>query len=220
MVIYPRSLPPRILEDPEFLTMLEADEAESLQYDTSGDFHGVREFQPGDRLKHICWPTTARSQKLMVRQFDRRLPSRYMILFHSAASLGRTAHGEAFDAAMEMLCGLLNFAHQTQMPVDLITSFNNWKALTVEPTEEGLHAALTLLAGARRKPESDLRPLADMLMRAGINSRVFILSDVSVKEWESAIPELPCLVTCLSVADLRVRQPRLSRRMTPSSLPA
>lgn len=209
MVIMPRPIAPRILDDPEFTSLLEADDSESIQLDYSGDFHGLREFQPGDRVKQIDWPATARSGKIMVRKFDRRLPSRFLIVFHSLVGKSKIAHGEAFEAAMEMLCGLLLGLHERGIPMDLIASFNDWKLQPVGGTASHLQAGMRLLADARRTPETDFSRLQRVLANVDSSQRVFLLSDVPVKDWESSVPEVPCLVTCLSVSELRVRQPQL-----------
>ena len=212
MVVIPRPIAPRILDDPEFVSLLEADDSESIQVDYSGDFHGLRQFQPGDRVKHIDWPATARSGKVMVRKFDRRLPSRFVIVFHSISPLGKTNHGEAFDSAMEMLCGLLLSLNDRGIPIDLVASFNGWKMQPVSGSEKLLQEGMKLLAGARRQPESEFSKLQRMLSNVDSSQRVFVLSDVPVKEWESSLPEMPCLLTCLSVSDLRVKQPRIYNR--------
>ncbi len=210
MIIMPRPIAPRILDDPEFTSLLEADDSESIQLDYSGDFHGLREFQPGDRVKQIDWPATARSGKIMVRKFDRRLPSRFLIIFHSLVGKSKVAHGEAFEAAMEMLCGLLMGLHERGIPMDLIASFNDWKLQPVGGTAAHLQSGLRLLAEARRTPETDFSRLQQLLGGVDSSQRVFLLSDVPVKDWESSVPEVPCLVTCLSVSELRVRQPQLT----------
>jgi uncharacterized protein (DUF58 family) len=212
VLVYPRPILPRILEDPEFLNMLESDEAESLQFDVSGDFHGIREYQPGDRMKHIDWATTARAGKLMVSVFDKRLPSRYLVIFHSASPRGLTHAGDAFESAIEMLCGLINYAQDHAVPVDFYASFNDWKREGINASPESFRKALEMLAAARRKPETSLEPLGKILSLVDPSSRVFILSDVNVSEWEHAVPSAPCLVTCLSVSEMRVRQPRIYRR--------
>ena len=108
VIVYPRPVTPRTLEEAVDSAMIDTDEAESAHRDWMGDFHGVRPFQPGDRLKLIHWPSTARSGGLMVRQFDRPLPEKYFVVFHSIHPGKSTGErGDAFDSAMELLCGLL-----------------------------------------------------------------------------------------------------------------
>lgn len=220
MVLIPRPIVPRILNDPEFTALLEADDSESVQVDYSGDFHGLREFQPGDRVKHIDWAATARSGKLMVRKFDRRLPSRFLIVFHSITPGRGSHHGETFDSAMELLCGLLIGLNERGIPMDLVASFNGWKQQPVGGNEKHLADGLRILAGARRVPETDFRALLPLLTALDSSQRVFIMSDVPVKLWEQELPDVPCLVTCLSVSEMRLRQPKIRTGSSPKPLAA
>jgi hypothetical protein len=113
---------------------------------------------------------------------------------------------------MEMLCGLMSFAHDGGVPVDFHAGFNNWKPQKFGTDESDRHRALKMLANARRKPESDLQALQALLANVESSMRIFVLSDVAVREWEHTLPDAGCMVTCLSVSDLRVKQPRIYRR--------
>ena len=44
--------------------------ADILRRHTTPDASSVREYAPGDRLNHIHWPTVARTNRLMVKEFD------------------------------------------------------------------------------------------------------------------------------------------------------
>lgn len=55
---------------------------------------GVREFYPGDSLRRIHWPTTARKNKLMVKEFDRDPQMNTWIILDCAAE----NHVEAYQA--------------------------------------------------------------------------------------------------------------------------
>ena len=209
MVIYPRPVPPRSLEDAQDAALLDAEEAESTRRDWSGDLHGIRPFQPGDRLKLIHWPATARAGRMMVRQFDRRLPEKYSIVFHSIRPGPDPGSGpDAFESALELLCGLLVHCREQAIPLDLTASFDRWRTMAV-PNPAVLDPALGCLAGARRQPERDIAPLLHAISRTEPGARIFLLSDVPVREWEHLLPEFPFTVTCLSVTELRVKRPGL-----------
>lgn len=212
MTIYPRPVPPRALEDAQDAAILDAEEDESIRRDWSGDFHGIRAFQPGDRLKLIHWPATARAGRLMVRQYDRRLPEKYCLVFHSiqpaSASTQRNAASpqDSFESALELLCGLLQHCQERTIPYRLTASFDQWRTLDVpNPALPG--PALLRLAAARRRPEQDLAPLLQALSTTEPGSRVFLISDVPVREWEDLLPALPFDVTCLSTTGMRVKRP-------------
>jgi hypothetical protein len=72
-----------------------------------------------------------------------------------------------------------------------------------------LSRPLTLLASARWAPSAEISGLIAALERQPPESRVFIISDTPVRLWESMVPDVECEVTCLSVSNLRKRQPQL-----------
>jgi len=211
MIVYPRPVPPRSLYDAQDAALLDAEEEESTRRDWSGDFHGIRPFQPGDRMKLIHWPATARAGRMMVRQFDRRLPEKYCVVFHSirpGPDPGSAPDG--FESALELLCGLLQHCRDQGIPLDLTLSSERWRTWPV-PNPALLEPVLECLAATRRAPERDAGPLLQALSTTEPGARVFLISDVPVREWEMLLPDLPFAVTCLSVTDLRIRQPGLTR---------
>lgn len=214
--VFPRPVRPRAFDDPSSAGASDSDEFESDRRDLVGDFHGIREFQPGDRLKMIHWPATARTGALKVRVFDRPLPQHFCVIYHSISPA--KAEGEyvdAFEGAMELLCGLIRECRVQQVPFDLLASFHGWKTMTVR-TEADMEAAFHLLASARRHGERDAGRLVRALSGVGRHSRVFVLSDVPVKEWEPLLPEFPFELNCISVADLRIRRPGRVFRLSPA----
>ncbi len=54
------------------------------------DFFGIRQFQPGDPLKNVHWPSVAKSggEKMMVREFESEQNIRVMIMLDSSSSMG------------------------------------------------------------------------------------------------------------------------------------
>jgi uncharacterized protein (DUF58 family) len=216
MTVYPRPVPPRSLADAQDAALMDAEEEESTRRDWSGDFHGIRPFQPGDRLKLIHWPATARAGRMMVRQFDRRLPEKYCLIFHSIRTSQDTGGPDGFESALELLCGLLVHCRDQSIPLELTASFNRWRCLQV-PNPAQLDGALDCLAAARRQPERDAAPLLEALSRTEPGARVFLISDVPVREWEYLLPEMPFAITCLSVTEMRIKRPMLHLRTTAAS---
>ena len=216
MAIYPRPVTPRVLEEAQDAALLDAEEEESTRRDWSGDFHGIRPFQPGDRLKLIHWPATARAGRMMVRQFDRRLPEKYSIVFHSIRPGSETGSAQdTFESAMELLCGLLIHCRDRAIPLELTASFDRWRTWQV-PDPTFLEPVLTLLASARRTPGQNAGPLLHALSTVEPGARVFLLSDIPVREWEVILPELPFAVTCLSITEMRIKRPGLHLRPPPA----
>lgn len=59
------------------------------------DFIGIREYQQGDSLRNVHWPSTARHGSLMVREFEQELPRRMGILVDTGADSEPDAGGES-----------------------------------------------------------------------------------------------------------------------------
>lgn len=206
MTIFPRPVAPKLFEDPNLIALLESNEVHSTATDWDGDFHALREFQTGDRVRLIHWPTSARSHQLVVRQFDRQLPGRVTLVFHSIRPDQKPQPTEVFEGALELLCGMLLQLHERTIPVDLIASFNQWRRMPADFPDH-LDAVLRTLATAKRKAGRNLLALHEVLTGTWHGDRVIILSDVPVKEWRDALPELPCMTLCLSLAEMHVMQP-------------
>lgn len=49
-------------------------------------FHALREYSPGDDRRHVHWPTTARTGKLTVRQFEETRRSHHTIFLDTSAA--------------------------------------------------------------------------------------------------------------------------------------
>lgn len=206
MIIYPRPVPPRSLDDAQDSALLDAEEEESIRRDWCGDFHGIRAFQPGDRLKLIHWPATARAGRMMVKLFDQRLPEKYTIVFHSIRPGKETSGPDAFESALELLSGMLVHCRDHSIPLALTASFDRWRTQQI-PNGAFLESALESLAGARRVIDRDPGPLLHALSTAEPGSRIFLVSDVPVREWGHLIPDLPFAITCLGINELRIKRP-------------
>lgn len=73
--------------------------ADLLQHVTTPSVGGLREYVPGDAPSHIHWPTVARTQQLMVKEFDQeRAGALWLVLDLAAgaypASQGRDARSD------------------------------------------------------------------------------------------------------------------------------
>ena len=209
VVVYPRPVAPAGIDDPRSADLSSGEENWLPQPDFSGEYLGIREFHPGDPLKLVHWRATARVQRLVVREFDRRLPVRCALLFHSYHPPGQPRLGDAFESALEMLAGLLIECRGSGMPFELTADFNDWRTLEMTAPQD-LSRPLELLAGARWAPSPEIDGLIEALRRQTPGSRVFIVSDTPVRLWQSLVPDVECEVTCLSVGGMRKRQPQLS----------
>jgi uncharacterized protein (DUF58 family) len=209
LVVYPRPVAPFGIDDAGAADLPTGEENWVPLPDFSGEYLGIREFRPGDPLKMIHWRATARIQRLVVREFDRRLPVRYALFFHSYHPPGEPRLGDAFESALELLAGLLMECRTTGLPLELTADFNGWRAIEMTASQN-LSEPLKLLAGARWTPSAEIDGLIGALRNQPPENRVFIVSDTPARLWQSLLPDLQCDVTCLSVGHMRKRQPHLT----------
>ncbi len=172
--------------------------------DRMGEFHGLRPFRPGDRLSQIHWPSSTRGREFLVRQYDQPEAESYCILFHSISQQAAGESNDGFEAALELLCGLLVECGERRVPVDFFAAFHGWERLRVGDRGE-LQVALGVLAGARRHGERDGSGMVQALLGLGRHTRVFVVSDAPVSQWQGCVPPMEAAVTCLSVSEMRQR---------------
>ncbi len=207
VTVFPRPVIPVELTDPGAV-LDDADDGGQWQPtpDWGGDYLGIRDFQPGDPMKHIHWQASARAQRLVVREFDRRLPTSQALFFHSWQPQGARRLPDAFESALELLTGLLMRCSQEAVPVTLAADFTGWRTVSLNRASD-VGETLSLLAAAKWQPTDDLSPLLEKLGTVPAESHVYIVSDTPLRHWQPLLPPCPHLtVTCLSVGELRRRQ--------------
>lgn len=118
------------------------------------DFHGVRDFQPGDSLRHVHWRTTARRGKLAVKEFelDTRAPL-IVSLDNRGGGDSPAAKLRLLDVQARLAASIARYAHLAGHPVTLV-AYKGRRPVSCELSD--LQAALRWLASL--KPEGALDP--------------------------------------------------------------
>jgi uncharacterized protein (DUF58 family) len=91
------------------------------------DLRDVREYQPGDEVRHLHWKATARTGRMMVRDYaDPEQPRFTLLLDTRADALSPAAFEEAVDLAASLLAASATAGHHSRLVtsggVDLATS--------------------------------------------------------------------------------------------------
>lgn len=82
-------------------------------------FHTLREYVPGDDLRHVHWKSSARSGSLMVRQFvDTDIPELTVVLDVTAS----VYDGDNFESACEAAASIIDAFHRQGFSVRFMTS--------------------------------------------------------------------------------------------------
>ena len=208
VLVFPKPELPKQLKRQLETNLFEGENVVRYERDYSGEFHGIREFQPGDSRKSIHWPATARRRTLMVREWDRPQPEKFSVVFHSFIPPGKPVLPEGFDHAMELLSGLFFHCRQFHIPAQFTASFVDWETMDLSDPQE-LRPILATLARAQMRAEHSPQPLIDAINSIPGHHRIYVISNVPLKLWASAIPTLPHPVTCLDNREMRVRKPLL-----------
>lgn len=140
-VIYPRVVPVASMPllDPGWVAGDEA--ASSSRRGEGQDFLGVREYQRGDSLRYVHWPSTARHGSLIVREFEQERRARLVVLVDTWADAG---DGET---ALDLCCAVAATVTLAALRSDRVVALAAAREGEVAPpVEVDRSAALSWLA--------------------------------------------------------------------------
>lgn len=155
---------------------------------TSSDiaFHALRDYVPGDDRRHIHWKTTARTGKLMVRQFEETRRSHMAVAL--SVNTDEYEHDDDFELAISAAASLGRQAIKENRELSVVTQRGPIRC----ETGRNLLDDMTRLAGHTRRGTSvDLaRTLSDAVPNASV---VFFVvgSKVTPAQLRSAAASVP-----------------------------
>ncbi|GAA5188716.1 hypothetical protein GCM10023322_40010 [Rugosimonospora acidiphila] len=114
----------------------------------SSTFDSLREYVPGDDLRHVHWRTSARIGELMVRERVDTSRPRLVVLLDDRQVVHR---GDTFEDACEAAASLINAAIRSELAVHLLTT--SGASVPVAPDSTGY---LDVLAEARPHIDDEL----------------------------------------------------------------
>jgi uncharacterized protein (DUF58 family) len=128
------------------------------------DFHSVRAYEPGESLRRVHWPTTARRGELMVKELeDNPRDSAVVVLDCDPGGAAGEPPEASFDAAARAAGSLVRAYARRGRTAVLVTTGQEASTVRVSGAGPELQAALGALAAA--EPDARL-PLSDWLRRA------------------------------------------------------
>ena len=121
------------------------------------DFHSVREYEQGESLRRVHWPTTARRGQLMVKELEDSPRDSVAVLLDCdpGGAAGRPPHS-SFDEAVRAAGSLLATYQRRGRDVTLLTTGAQRSIVRVRALDPDLRAALDALAAAEPDAESPL----------------------------------------------------------------
>jgi len=122
-------------------------------------FHALREYVPGDDLRHVHWRSSARTGTLMVREHvDTTLPQVTLLLDISAGSHSE----EGFEQAVEVAASLVVAITTAHLPLRLTTT--GGESVQGKGVGSDGQVMLDLLAGVQRSAEGSLLKITNRLV--------------------------------------------------------
>ena len=127
----------------------------------SAEFSGLREYRRGDNPRHVHWPTTARLNELMIKEFE-PLASACLYLVLDQASDTNVGQGRlaSFEYAVRIAASMANFACANNIPTRLV---GQGQAQLYQPAGSGQAHYLQLLDALAVVAADGVTPYATLL---------------------------------------------------------
>jgi len=140
----------------------------------TASFHQLREYVPGDDMRHIHWRTTARTGTMMVKQLvDTTRPEIVVIVDNRR----RAAGADDFEEVVDIAATVLQAAEDDDFPTLLLFADG-----ANEPGSDGLPVPfLDRLTGVRQSDEDSLMELSQALHARG-RSLVYVTGEVGAED--------------------------------------
>ena len=152
----------------------------------------VREYLPSDSYSRIHWPTTARTGRLMVKQFDEGVGNHLWLLvdLHQDIQVG-TEREVTDEQAVTVAASVARKYLGLRVPVGLVTSGDEMLSVPASLDAGQLPQLLTALASARAEGQI---PLADILSQEWTqfqrSSTLMVITPSTDPEWVAHLAPL------------------------------
>jgi uncharacterized protein (DUF58 family) len=132
------------------------------------DFYTLREYQRGDDLRRVHWPSSAKTDQLMIRQLETPWQSRALVLLDVRASVYESA--DAFETAVSGAASVVTHLVRSGFDADLWAGDPN----AIDATRYG--AAMERLALVQPMPDIDLQSVATRIRQKGGGGALVIVT--------------------------------------------
>jgi uncharacterized protein (DUF58 family) len=134
------------------------------------DFFTLREYQQGDDLRRVHWPSSAKRDELMIRQLEMPWQSRALVLLDPR--IGSYHGAEAFEHAVRGAASVMRHLFQSGFSPTLWTGVSEGtNVASIEAYALGMEELATVQAVA----DVDLRKLVGRMRRSGLSGGALIM---------------------------------------------
>ena len=132
------------------------------------DFYTLREYQRGDDLRRVHWPSSAKTDQLMIRQLETPWQSRAMVLLDVRSSVYESA--DAFETAVSGAASVITHLVESGFNADL------WAGDPHAIDARRYAAAMERLALVQPSPEVDMQAVATTIRQKGGGGALVIVT--------------------------------------------
>jgi uncharacterized protein (DUF58 family) len=154
------------------------------------DFYGIREYKPGDPIKKIHWMSTARQNKLIVKQFQQRLYYRVTILFNLEKNKNYGVGKESVvEYMVKIAASIAKHFLEKDVSVEFVGRAGEVVNMPFNKGPEHLEAIFRFLAEAQAESTVGLTDVFEEFSSRvpSDSSLVVIMLD---QDWEALVPML------------------------------
>ncbi|NND85682.1 MAG: DUF58 domain-containing protein [Acidimicrobiia bacterium] len=133
------------------------------------DFFTIREYRHGDDLRRVHWPTTARRDELMIRQFETPWQSRGLLILDTRAGVHDP---DGFESAVRGAASAYLHLERAGFELDALIGSDHIRSQDPDPTNRVLEA----LAAVQPNTGLDLRAVVARLRRRFIGGALVVVT--------------------------------------------
>ncbi len=187
LIVYPRVICPAEFETQDSLTGSHT----SHVHDTRSHqelAQSIRAYQPGDSLRHVHWPASARNiargQSLLTKEFEPPgfLPQHCRVIFHSHVTSGEILRSDRFEMALALTTGTLHFLRELQIKTSFQADFLQWNTRPCHTHSQYIEC-LTLLAEAQRATHTQSHELKQIAHSLTPGESLILISEMPAESW-------------------------------------
>jgi len=210
LLVYPKVVRLEAFEVPHARNYQPGGIAVASQVGESTEFFGTREYREGDRVRDIHWPSTARTGRLVVKEFQEEYFVRLALVIDIEA---RTARQEAlFEQGLGIAAGIADVLARKDYIIDLFAAGRDVYRFQAGRALAHVENILQLLACLEPQDRLEVSALeAELLPEAGKLSAVILV----MMDWEA---KRAAMVERLKAHGLAVRVLLVGRHARPATL--
>jgi uncharacterized protein (DUF58 family) len=143
LTVFPRPVPIDYLAIASDLSWSISGLEPTHQAGSSGDFLGTREYRPGDSVRAIHWPLSARMGELIVKEFERNASTEVSIFLDlDAKAAWGHAREHTLEYAVRIAASVSEYATRRGNSVQLVAHASHW--ITLPPGKGAYHQLMMM----------------------------------------------------------------------------